>query len=619
MHESKQTEQPSEEKKKKINRKDLQKLLKIFHFVLPYRFLFGLGIFFLALSTLTTLVIPYLSGQFLDVALGNYSGLFSSIRRVIYIFSALLVLQALFSFFRVYIFGVVSEKVMADIRTRLYSKIISLGIPFFEKKRVGELTSRIASDVTQLHTTLSFTIAEFLRQIATLVLGVLYLFIQSVELTLFMVATFPILVLLAVIFGRFIRKQAKKSQDELANSNVIVEETFQSIQAVKAFTNEWYEISRYQKALNQVVKTSIHVATYRGAMISFSILVLFGGIMMVLAYGAYLVERKEMLPGELTSFIIYTIFIGGSLGGMTNLFADLQKSIGASDRILEILGEQSEVDLEKDQSHAVTHLQGKISFREVYFRYPTRTDVEVLKGISLDIEAGQKIALVGHSGAGKSTIVQLLGRYYEIQNGEILIDDQPITGYNISQLRKNIGIVPQEVILFGGTIRENIAYGKPNATEEEIIEAAQRANALNFIQSFPAGLDTLVGERGVKLSGGQRQRIAIARAILKNPAILILDEATSSLDAESEKQVQEALDELMKNRTTIIIAHRLATIRKVDTIYVIDQGQVVETGSHAELSLLSAGIYSHLVKLQFELEEREVDVKAPSEGGNYAN
>ena len=616
MSETKQAQHnQEEEKKKRLNRKDLQKLFKIFRFVLPYRIIFGVGMIFLVLSTLATLVFPELAGKFVDVAQGKdtlFFGLIqlTSIQHIIYAFCVFLVLQAVFSFFRIYIFGVVSEKAMADIRIQLYHKIITLGLPFFEKKRVGELTSRMSSDVTQLSTTLSFTIAEFLRQIATLIFGVVYLFVYSAELTLFMVATFPILVLLVVFFGRFIRKQSKKSQDELAQSNVIVEETFQSIQAVKAFTNEKFEINRYQKTLAKVVKTAIKVVTLRGFMVSFSILVLFGGIMMVLAYAAYMVENKEMTAGDLIIYIIYTIFIGGSLGGMTNLIADLQKSIGASERILEILGEDSEIDLEmQDEELLKQRFQGEISFQKVFFHYPTRTDVEVLKGISLDIAEGQKIALVGHSGVGKSTIVQLLSKYYNIQNGKILIDNKSIDDYNITHLRKNIGIVPQEVILFGGTIRENIAYGRPNATDQEILEAAQRANAINFIQSFPDGLDTLVGERGVKLSGGQRQRIAIARAILKDPAILILDEATSSLDAESEKLVQEALDELMKGRTTIIIAHRLATIRKVDRIYVIDQGQVVESGNHDELSVKTGGIYSNLVKLQFEIDNREANTE----------
>lgn len=599
----------SSEEKPKVTRQGLKKALKVYQFILPYRYTFSIGLVFLALSTLTSLAVPFLAGQFLDVALGNTFWIFDSIRKVLYIFTAILLLQAIFSFFRIYLFAIVSEKSMADIRANLYGKIISLPISFFEQKRVGELNSRITSDVTQLQDALSFTIAEFLRQVATILIGIVILFVQSTELTLFMVATFPVLVFLAVFFGRYIRKLSKQAQDELASSTVIVEETFQAVQAVKAFTNELFELNRYRNSLDKVVKTSLKVAKNRGAFASFIIAVLFGGIMMVLAYGANLVEAGKMLPGELTSFIIYTAFIGGSLGGMSELYGKLQKAVGASERILEILDEPSEVEVETipQTSSEFVPLKGQIEFKNVKFFYPTRPDIQVLDDISFKVDIGQKIALVGHSGAGKSTIVQLLSNYYPIQEGGILVDAQNVQDLDVSYLRQNIGIVPQEVILFGGTIRENIAYGRPQASDEEIKEAARRANALSFIESFPESLDTLVGERGVKLSGGQRQRVAIARAILKNPSILILDEATSSLDADSEKLVQEALDELMQNRTTIIIAHRLATIRKVDQIYVINEGKIQESGNHEELISQTNGIYSNLVKLQFEIETKDSD------------
>jgi ABC-type multidrug transport system fused ATPase/permease subunit len=325
---------------------------------------------------------------------------------------------------------------------------------------------------------------------------------------------------------------------------------------------------------------------------------LFGGIIGVVWYGASLVQSGEMPFSELMTFIFYTMFIGGSIGGLGDMYAQIQKTLGASERLLEILDETSEVEIESTK--AVTAINGTISFQNVKFTYPTRPDVTVLKDISLDVAAGRKIALVGYSGAGKSTIVQLLMRYYQPVGGKVLVDGQDIQGLDITAYRQNIAVVPQEVMLFGGTIRENIAYGKPNATEDEIREAARKANALDFITSFPEGLETVVGERGVKLSGGQRQRIAIARAILKDPKILILDEATSSLDAESEKLVQEALDGLMQNRTTIIIAHRLATVRNVDCIYVIKDGTILESGTHDELALNEDGLYANLIKLQFD-------------------
>jgi ATP-binding cassette, subfamily B, bacterial len=423
------------------------------------------------------------------------------------------------------------------------------------------------------------------------------IFILFPSLTIFMLLTFPVLIIAALFFGKFIRKLSKKTQDQLATSNVIVEETLHSIAVVKSFTNELFEVLRYKKSLNEVVNTAIHASKFRGVFISFTIVALFGGIVAVSWYGAYLVQAGEVSVGDLFSFVLYTTFIGGSIAGLGDIYSQLQRSVGASERILEILDQQDE---QSSSSHNLK-LSGKIEFDHVQFSYPTRSDVTVLKGISFSIKPGEKIALVGPSGSGKSTIINMLMRFYTTSGGEIRVDDLSALDYNLSDYRSNIGIVPQEVILFGGTIRENIAYGKTNSTEEEIIEAARKANAWEFIESFPEKLDTVVGDRGVKLSGGQRQRVAIARAILKDPAILVLDEATSSLDAKSEQLVQEALEKLMENRTTVVIAHRLSTIRKVDTIFVIKDGSIAESGTHSQLASMDNGIYSNLLKLQLEL------------------
>jgi ABC-type multidrug transport system fused ATPase/permease subunit len=457
--------------------------------------------------------------------------------------------------------------------------------------------------VGQLQEVMSFTFAEFFRQIGTLVIGVGFLFYFSTRLAVLMILTFPVLVFAAVFFGRFIRKLSKNAQDELANANTVVEETFQSIRAVKAFTNEAFEVKRYDQALQKVVKNAIKAGAYRAGFNAFVILALFGGIILVVWYGAHLVDQKLMTVGDLTSFAFYTVFIGSALGGLSNLYGQIQRAVGSSERILEILEEDTEINLQQLKTQKAIpslNIQGDISFKDVHFAYPTRSDVTVLKKIDFEVKAGQKVALVGYSGGGKSTIVQLLFRYYDAAQGVIQIDGKNIDTYDISALRKHIGIVPQEVILFGGTIKENILYGRPNASDEEVRKAAQQANAWSFIEGFPDGLETVVGERGVKLSGGQRQRIAIARAILKNPEILVLDEATSSLDADSEHLVQEALNDLMQNRTTIIIAHRLSTIRSVDTIYVLSEGNIVEAGSHDELVNNENGVYNNLVKLQFE-------------------
>ena len=580
----------------KVTKKNLSKAVKIFRFVIPYKWTFVLGMVFLLLSNLTTLSFPLLIGEMTKVIEGKSK---FQINEVTLFFFAILIIQSILSFFRIYTFAQVSEKAMRDVRQTLYAKIITLPIFHFEKRRVGELMSRITSDITQLQDVLSITLAEFFRQIFTLVGGVALITYLSWKLTLFMLATFPLLVISAIVFGKFIRKISKKAQDELANTNIIVEETFQSIQAVKAFTNEKYEVNRYTNSLNKVVNEALKAATLRGGFVSFIIFALFGGIVGVVWYGAQLVAQGDLILADLLTFIFYTAFIGGSVGGLGDIYAQLQKTIGASDRILEILGDPSEVDIhESEMSAPITF--GAIDLQDIHFSYPSRPSVEILKGISFTIEPGQKIAIVGTSGTGKSTLAQLMMRFYEPSQGKILMGDYAIQDMPVGDWRKMVALVPQEVLLFGGSIRENIAYGKPGASEEEIQQAAEQAYAKEFIESFPEKWDTLVGERGVKLSGGQRQRIAIARAILKDPKFLILDEATSALDSESEKWVQSALEELMKNRTSLIIAHRLSTIRSADKIIVMESGKIVEMGSHENLMAKKQGVYQKMVKLQTE-------------------
>jgi ATP-binding cassette subfamily B protein len=593
-------EQPSPFSVNKINWGGLKTTLELFSYLKPYKGTFIAGLIFLALSTGTSLAFPKLVGSIIEVIEGKSE---YTINQITVFLFFILICQALFSYYRIYLFTKVSELAMNNIRTDVFSKIITLPIAFLEQRRVGELTSRITSDVSQLQGLLSFTLAEIFRQVATLIVGVSILFYTSWKLTLFMLATFPILVVASMFFGRHMRRLSKKAQDELAAANVVAEETLQSVNVVKAFTNENLEVKRYKTILDRVVDLSLYAASFRGGFVSFIIFALFGGIVGVIWYGAGLVQAGEFGLSDLFTFILYTTFIGASISGMGDLYAQINKTIGASERLFEILQEDSEVIIKDSDTTPTAIVDGNISYHDVHFSYPSRKDLPVLKGISFNINAGEKIALVGYSGAGKSTIIQLLMRFYDYQSGAVKIDGKLLSDYGITELRKNIAIVPQEVMLFGGTIYENIAYGKPSASRDEIYDAAKRAHALEFIDSFPEKFETVVGERGIKLSGGQRQRVAIARAILKNPKILILDEATSSLDAESEKLVQIALDELMKNRTTIVIAHRLATIRKVDTIYVIREGRIAESGSHQELTLLNNGLYANLIKLQFEAVE----------------
>jgi ABC transporter fused permease/ATP-binding protein len=582
------------EEKRKLNKQNLSKLGGIFRFLMPYKLAFISGLVFLLFSSLTLLTFPFVAGKLIDTAQGS-TWIVNDVNSIALILIGILAVQSIFSFFRVWLFALVSERSMRDIRQQLYGRLVRLPMTFFDKRRTGELISRITADVSQLQDTFSTTLAELFRQVVTLVAGIGFLLFNTPKLTVFMLGTFPVLILIAMFFGRFIRKLSKKTQDELAAANVIVEETLQSISTVKSFVGEAYESARYGKGLNAVVGVALTTAKYRGAFISFIIFALFGGIVAVMWYGASLVAEGQMSVGELVSFVLYTTFIGGSIAGLGDIYSQLQKAIGSSERVLEIMDEEPE-----SASGAVsTHFEGKIEFEEVGFRYPTRPEVEVLKNVSFQVGSGEKVALAGHSGAGKSTIIQLLLRFYETEKGSVRIDGRDVKDWDLKALRSKIGIVPQEVLLFGGSIRENIAYAKPDATEDEIILAAKKANAWQFISQFPEGLGTLVGERGVKLSGGQRQRVAIARAILKDPAILILDEATSSLDAESESLVQQALDELMKGRTTLIIAHRLTTIRKVDRIYALSEGRIVEQGSHKELLADEGGFYANLVRLQF--------------------
>jgi ABC transporter fused permease/ATP-binding protein len=585
------------EDKRSLNKDNLKKLLGIFSFVLPYKWSFILGMISLALSSVTLLTFPFFAGKLLDSASGKSDFIINDVNTIALVLIGILIIQSIFSFTRVYAFARVSERSLADLRHAVFEKILALPVPFFDNRRVGELVSRITSDVSVLQDTFSVTLAELLRQSITLIAGVAVIFFLAPQLTLFMLATFPVLVVLALVFGKYIRKLSKKTQDKLAEANVIVEETLQSVNVVKSFTNESFESGRYKNALLQSVRIALQTAKYRGFFFSFVILAIFGGIVGVMWFGALQIQQGEITVGELTSFVLYTIFIGGSLAGLGDIYGQVQRAIGSSERLLEILAQEEERESGKLIPFKA---RGEISFNEVAFAYPTRKETAVLHQVNLHIKAGEKIALVGHSGAGKSTIINLLSRFYKPSSGEIKVDEININEIDLKAYRSNIGIVPQEVILFGGSIKENIAYGKPDANEEEIRQAAIKAHAIEFIDRFPEGMETTIGERGIKLSGGQRQRIAIARALLKDPAILILDEATSSLDAESEQLVQLAFDELMQNRTTIIIAHRLSTIRKADKIYVLKGGKIAESGSHEELTNIGNGIYNKLLKLQYQ-------------------
>lgn len=593
---------PSEDlPKPKLTKTTLKKAGKLLTYLRPYRGKFIVGMVFLFLSSLTPLTFPALLGAMIDAAQEkqSYAWLPASILTIGAISFAILFIQSVVSFFRIRLFVEVAEKSIADIRRDSYHNLITLPLDFFSNRRVGELNSRLSADLSQIQDTMTTTFAEFIRQIITLIGGICWLLIVSGKLTLLNLSILPILVAVAVVFGRFIRKLSRQAQDKLAESNTVVQETLQGISNVKAFVNEAYEASRYSKTLDAVVKIAVKGATYRGIFASFIIFCIFGAVVAVIWYGSVLVSAGDISVGDLTTYILYSLFVAGSMGSFPELYANIQKAIGASERVMEILDEQQEdKDLLRPEKNIENPIEGTIAFEDVTFAYPSRREITVLKNVSFEAQAGEKLAIVGPSGTGKSTIAALVLQFYKPDSGRILFDGRAADDYPLTDIRSQVAIVPQDVLLFGGTIRENIAYGRLDADAEEIITAAKRANAHDFIMHFPKGYDTMVGERGVKLSGGQRQRIAIARALLKDPAILILDEATSSLDSESERQVQQALEELMKGRTSIIIAHRLSTTREADQIVVVEAGKVVASGTHDSLMDQGEGLYHHLYQLQ---------------------
>ena len=593
-----------EVKRPKLNKDSIRKAKGIFQYLRPYALLYFVGWLFLVLSTTAGLVFPYLMGKLLgstvspsDVAAPTGFLTLTSVTSVAIALFILFGVQALFSFFRVVIFNNVTENSLRDLRNDAFSKMVFMPMDFFNTNKVGELTSRVSSDITQIQETLRTTIAEFFRQIVIIVGGISFLFFISWKLALIMLATVPVMALIAVFFGRYIRRLSKEAQNFSANSNAIVEEALTGIANVKAFTNEYFNINRFRKNTQEMRDLNVRSGVWRGLFVSFIIFCLFGAIVFIVWQGLLMTQgaNPELSKEGFYQFVLFTIMMGASVGSLPDLYANIQKAIGATENLMDIVNGQSELDLHPGTKK--NKITGEIEFKDVKFSYPQRNDMEVLKSVSFNIQPNQTFAIVGASGSGKTTITNLLLGFYKSDDGQVLVDGVSVNEYDLNHLRENMAIVPQEVMLFSGTIQENIRFGQTDATDEQVVLAAQQANAWEFIESFPDGMQTEVGDRGIQLSGGQKQRVAIARALLKNPSILILDEATSALDSESEKLVQDALQNLMKNRTSLVIAHRLATIRKADKILVMQNGAIVETGTHQELMQLK-GNYANLVSLQ---------------------
>ena len=595
---------------------------RLFRYVRPYLRRLALAIVCLFLASLLGLMVPLVAGLLVDaISGGNTAGrstvfgaLFNFYTDVLkrnppefrggvlnWVAVAMLgvfVLQAIFNFAQGYLLVYVGERVVADLRVQVYEHLHSLPLRFFSERRVGELTSRVTSDVTIIQQTTTVNIATFLQSLITFSGGLVLMLFLSYKLTLLTMVVVPLMLAAGMFFGRRIRRISTEVQDRLANATAVLEETIAGVRVVQSFARERYEIGRFRAAIEDAFRTSMRRTRVRSIFMPIISFLGFSSLVLVLWYGGQQVVSREISTGDLVSFIFYSGTIAASLGTFTGLYSQLQEALGATSRVFGILDTTPEI---RDKPGAVPlpPIKGHVEFHNVYFAYQDGANEKiVLQDVSLDVRPGEIVAVVGRSGAGKTTLVNMIPRFYDPTSGRITIDGYDLRDVQLATLREQIGIVPQETLLFSGTIKENVMYGKLDATDEELFAAARAANADIFIRTLPQGYETPVGERGVMLSGGQRQRIAIARALLKNPRILILDEATSSLDSESEGLVQEALERLMQNRTTFIIAHRLSTVKVAHRIVALDNGRVVEQGTHVELMALG-GLYYRLYALQY--------------------
>jgi subfamily B ATP-binding cassette protein MsbA len=568
----------------------VRQLTKLFGLLRPYRAWLAVAIVGVVIGAALGLVFPRIMGGLVDTAIGE-TGTTSALDRIALLLFVVFLVQAAFNYLRIYALAVVGEGVVADLRRSVYDRIVRLPVPFFDGRRTGEITSRLTSDAVVVQSTVSSSAAQALSQGITLIGGVILLVVISPVLSLTVLTFLPVVIFAAAFFGRRLRRISTSFQDEIAEANALADESIASIRVIKWFTAEDDVAARYDSVIRDSYTIALRRARLRALFVPFVTFVALGTLAVVLWVGGRLVLSGDLTPGQLVSFLLYTLIVAGAIGSFTGLYSEVQEALGASQRIFELLDEPVEVPIQAAPVVPAVR-EGSVLFDAVSFSYPGR-DIEVLSAVELAIASGETVAVVGPSGAGKSTLTQLIPRFYDASSGEVLIDGVDVRSQDLASLRGGMAAVPQEVLLFSGTIAENLQVGRPGADESELITAAETANAHDFIAAFPDGYETVVGERGVQLSGGQRQRIAIARAVLADPRILILDEATSSLDADSEALVQDALDRLMQDRTTIVVAHRLSTVRAADRIVVLAAGSIVEEGTHDEL-VAAGGLYTEL-------------------------
>lgn len=597
-------EKENGQEKVKLSKDSYAQAKNFLTFVKPYAPVYFVGFIFLLLSSGVSASLPIFLGQILGADSAEFSTEWSlgdtdNIYGVLSLLALVLPAQAIFSFFRILTFHHVTHNALKDMRQKAFEVLIKSPMSYFDRSKTGETISRISNDTEQIQETLTTTIAEFLRQFLIVFVGLIFIFSISPKLVLIMLAVIPVAAITAMLFGKFIKKISRAAQDETAKSNNILEEALVGIKSLKAYANEFIELKKYSIAVSNVKRFNMKAALWRGMFVAFIVTIMIGAIVFIIWQGIEMVHSGGIEKKEFFQFILFTVMLGTSIGSLPDLFAKIQKSIGATESLMKIIQQETEnIDTSKPVSIEKI-LNGNIELNNLNFSYPSRKEVKILNDLSLKIKSGEQVALVGSSGSGKSTIASLLLQFYKLDGGNILFDGKNAKDYQINELRSQMAFVPQEVILLGGTIEENIKYGKPNATKDEVIAAAKKANALNFIEGFPEKFETIVGDRGIQLSGGQRQRIAIARAILRDPAILILDEATSALDSESEVAVQDALNTLMKGRTSVVIAHRLSTIKNANSIVVMNKGKIAEQGTHDELVAIENGVYKKLSQLQF--------------------